>query len=93
MDRVALGHGSRVGRHGHDPLRFYTYGAHNLSNQFGVHRVFNRQYGGAWASLCGGYNGGGGLQGVLGAGYSYDFNLTPVNSIVLSRAVDFDCFG
>ena len=35
-------------------LRFYTYGAHNLSNQFGTHRMLNNQYGGAWVVLCSG---------------------------------------
>ena len=30
---------------------FYSYGAHNLSNQYGTHVVFNNQYGGATATL------------------------------------------
>ena len=67
---------------GHPSLLFYTYGAHNLSNQFGVHRVFNNQSGGATARTCTGYNGTG-CQGYLTA-YSYiDKNLTPINSITL----------
>jgi hypothetical protein len=68
-------------------LRFYTYGAHNLSNQFGTHRVFNNQFSRAWASLCSGYNGTGTSLFLLGAGYATDFNLTPVNSIKLSPGI------
>jgi hypothetical protein len=65
------------------PLSFTTYGAHNLSNEFGVHRVFNNQYGGATVQLCTGYNGTG--CGSPIAQYTYrDANLTPINSIVLS---------
>ena len=73
-------------------LRFYTYRAHNLSNQFGIHRVFNNQYGGAWAWMCRGYNGTGGLAGTLGAGYFYDFNLTPINSIELAPRTTLGCY-
>ena len=65
------------------PLRYLTYGAHNLQNQFGVHRVFNNQYGGAVVRLCTGYNGTGHCSAPL-LQYNYeDVNLTPINSIVL----------
>ncbi len=36
---------------------YWSYGAHNLSNQYGDHYVFDNQYGGASMSLCTGYNG------------------------------------
>ncbi|MET9296604.1 hypothetical protein [Streptomyces sp. NPDC003077] len=63
---------------------FYSYGAHNLSNQYGRHWVLNNQYGGAYAHLCTGYN---------GAGCNYDIapqngvyaDLTPINSITLTQ--------
>lgn len=62
---------------------YWSYGGHNLYNQFGKHRVFNNQYGGAEASMCGG-------SGGTNCGYTLpeytvaDVNLTPVNSIKLS---------
>lgn len=66
-------------------LTFYSYGAHNLSNQVGQHYVLNNQTGGATARTCTGYNGTGDCQGYLGAGYYVDKDLTPINSIVLVR--------
>ncbi|MFD7026915.1 hypothetical protein ACFWAR_02625 [Streptomyces sp. NPDC059917] len=63
---------------------FYSYGAHNLSNQEGQHYVYNNQTGGATARTCLGYNGVN-CEGYLGAGYFIDKNLTPINSIVLVR--------
>ncbi|MFF3859812.1 hypothetical protein [Streptomyces sp. NPDC002209] len=63
---------------------FYSYGAHNLSNQFGNHWVLNNQYGGATASLCTGYNGAGcGSRIAEGTGVYAD--LGPINSITLNR--------
>lgn len=41
-------------------LKFYTYGGHNLSNQFGNHYVLNNQYSqghSAVAVLCSGFGG------------------------------------
>ena len=64
-------------------LRFYKYGAYNFVNQFGNHRVYNHQWGGASATLCLGYNGNR-CTNHLAAGRVADVNLTPVNSIVLS---------
>jgi hypothetical protein len=67
------------------PIEFYSYGAHNLTNETGVHRVFNNQYNGAIARTCTGYNGAG-CQGVL-AEYTYeDVNLTPINSVLLAAS-------
>lgn len=64
---------------------FYSYGAHNLSNQVGNHYVMNNQYGGnATADLCYGYNGVDCLDS-LGQNVTGWFDLTPINSIVLNR--------
>ncbi|MEV6978625.1 hypothetical protein [Kitasatospora sp. NPDC093806] len=63
---------------------FWSYGAHNLSNQNGWHWVLNNQSGGAHAHLCTGYNGTGcGYDIAAQAGVYAD--LTPINSITLDR--------
>ncbi|MFI1393967.1 hypothetical protein [Streptomyces sp. NPDC020681] len=65
--------------------KWYTYGAHNLSNVYGVHRIVNNQTGGATMQTCTGYNGTG-CEGYLpGGGWSIDKNMTPINSIRLNR--------
>jgi hypothetical protein len=64
--------------------QYYTYGPHNLYNQFGTHRIFNNQTGGAAAWTCYGYNGTGGSYLLLGAGGWSDENLTPINSVYLT---------
>lgn len=69
---------------GHPSLFFYSYGAHNLSNQLGTHRIYNNQSGGATMRTCTGYNGTG-CQGYLPANNYLDKNLTPINSITLER--------
>lgn len=61
---------------------YYAYGYHNLSNQYGTHRVFNNQSDGATARTCTGYNGTG-CEGYLTAFSYIDKNLTPINSITL----------
>lgn len=70
-------------------LVFWSYGGHNLSNQFGVKRVFNNQYGGAHAWLCKQYNGANCTpfpKGYPIEMYTYvDYDLTPINSILLTR--------
>jgi hypothetical protein len=65
---------------------FYSYGAHNLSNQYGYHVVLNNQYGGAGATarLCTGYNGVN-CVATIQMNYHVNYNLTPINSIVLDR--------
>jgi hypothetical protein len=68
---------------GHPSYKWYTYGAHNLSNQFGTHRFFNNQTGGAIARNCTGYNGTG-CQGAQTAGTWWDYNYTPYNSVLLA---------
>jgi hypothetical protein len=67
---------------GNPSLFFYSYGAHNLSGQYGTHRIFNNQTGGATMRTCTGYNGVG-CEGYLGAGLHFDRDLTPINSITL----------
>lgn len=67
---------------GHPSLFFYSYGAHNLSNQVGTHRIFNNQTGGATTRTCTGYDGAG-CQGYLLAGNYIDKDMTPINSITL----------
>jgi hypothetical protein len=62
---------------------YYRYGAHNLSGQYGIHRLFNNQTGGAGAYACTGYNGGGQCWRLNTNNY-WDINLTPINSIVLT---------
>lgn len=62
-------------------LSWSAYGAHNLSNMFNTHRVFNNQTGGAVGGTCTSYNGGGCTW--HGTGWYGDVNLTPVNSIGL----------
>lgn len=68
---------------GHPSYRWLTYGPHNLSNQFGTHRLFNNQTGGAIARNCTGYNGAG-CQGAQAANTYADYNYTPYNSVLLA---------
>lgn len=63
---------------------YYSYGAHNLSNQVGYHIVLNNQYGGASASLCNNYGGSGCVWNIPQDYYVY-YDLTPINSITLNR--------
>lgn len=63
--------------------KYYTYGAHNLVNEYGTHRVFNNQTGGATVQGCKGYDGVNcGLK--VKPGYYWDEDLTPINSIRLN---------
>ena len=65
--------------------KYYTYGYHNLSNMYGIHRIINNQTGGATMQTCTGYNGTG-CEGYLpGGGWWIDKNMTPINSIRLNR--------
>ncbi|MFD9301353.1 hypothetical protein ACFWCB_01425 [Streptomyces sp. NPDC060048] len=63
---------------------FYSYGAHNLKNQYGNHWVFNNQYGGASTHLCTGYNGAR-CGFVIAQGTGVYADLGPINSITLDR--------
>ena len=74
------GTGFNNGRPSH---AFFSYGAHNLENQFGVHIVSNNQVDGAKARTCTGFNGTGDCQGVMGPQTFVNKDLTPINSIVL----------
>ncbi|MET7619177.1 hypothetical protein [Streptomyces sp. NPDC005408] len=63
---------------------FWSYGPHNLSNQFGNHWVLNNQTGGATASLCTGYNGAGCGERIA-QDHGVYADLSPINSITLYR--------
>ena len=61
---------------------FYSYGTHQIYNQYGEHRVLNNQYGGAYVAPAA--NSDGTDQGLaIQPGHWSDINLTPVNSFVL----------
>jgi hypothetical protein len=63
--------------------RWYTYGAHNLSNQVGTKIVFNNQHSGAKIRMCFGYNGAD-CTGDIVHSWSYKaIDITPVNSVRL----------
>lgn len=71
---------------------YWSYGAHNLSNQFGDHYVVNNQYGGAWVELCTGYNGTGDGDAIIyGEPYGDSFGLGPINSLVLGTGDNYPC--
>ncbi|MFJ9630164.1 hypothetical protein ACIQPR_06925 [Streptomyces sp. NPDC091280] len=63
---------------------YYSYGAHNLSNQTGQHWILNHQTGGASVSLCNGYNGTNCTE-TIAQDNGLLRNFTPINSIVLNR--------
>ncbi|AZS84177.1 hypothetical protein ELQ87_07665 [Streptomyces griseoviridis] len=70
----------------HTPQHTYwTYGVSNLNNESGQRVLFNNQRGGAVASLCTKYNGGGSCTRVE-QGRTWRGNITPINSIVLSKS-------
>ena len=73
---------------------YYSYGAHNLHNQEGVHAVINNQTDGAWVTFCGGSNGGGpwlGSEAPNTAYPPYGQDLGPVYSIVLTPGYHASC--
>ncbi|MFE7530005.1 hypothetical protein ACFU7Y_30455 [Kitasatospora sp. NPDC057542] len=63
---------------------YWSYGAHNLSGQYGMHWVLNNQTGGAHAHLC---RGSGGADCVydLSSPKGVYYDLGPINSITLDR--------
>ncbi|MFJ3220467.1 hypothetical protein ACIPLC_31660 [Kitasatospora sp. NPDC086801] len=63
---------------------YWSYGAHNLSNQYGNHWVLNNQSGGAHAHLCQG-SGGGSCVYDIPAQKGVWYDLGPINSITLDR--------
>ncbi|GAA3613622.1 hypothetical protein GCM10022223_32210 [Kineosporia mesophila] len=65
--------------------KWYTYGGHNLTNQYGTHRLFNNQTGGAVVRNCYGTNGTN-CAGIQRAGTYYDYDYTPYNSVKLSAS-------
>ncbi|AEW99885.1 hypothetical protein [Streptantibioticus cattleyicolor] len=77
---------------GLDPSRitnvYWSYGSHNLSNEYGWHWLVNNQTPSssmnAWAETCTGYNGADCTKQILPRmGIQLDFG--PINSIVLDR--------
>ncbi|MFD0034430.1 hypothetical protein ACWGDS_06510 [Streptomyces sp. NPDC055059] len=69
---------------------YWSYGAHNLSSQYGDHWFVNNLYGGASASLCKAYNGATchpflDAQYAQYAQYAESVDLTSYNSITLNR--------
>ncbi|MEU9074041.1 hypothetical protein ACFYUY_24295 [Kitasatospora sp. NPDC004745] len=63
---------------------YWSYGAHNLSNQYGNHWVLNNQSGGAHAHLCKS-SGGGNCVYDIAAQNGVWYDLGPINSITLDR--------
>ncbi|GAB1689089.1 hypothetical protein [Krasilnikovia sp. M28-CT-15] len=68
---------------GHPSYKWYYYGSYNLSNQYGIHRIYNNQTGGAKAWLCNGWNGTN-CPVYQPAGSYSDTNFTPINSVKLT---------
>lgn len=64
-------------------LKYYTYGVHDLYNQYGTHRVFNNQSGGAIARLCKNSDGTNCVF-TLNSWTYVDYDLTPINAIDLA---------
>jgi hypothetical protein len=72
--------------------RYLRYGCYNLSNMFGIHRLFNNQTGGVPMRTCLDYNCGRCEGYLFPPGWNplhpdgwIDKNFTPVNSIILVR--------
>lgn len=66
---------------------FWSYGYHNLSNEYGLHEIANNQTGGASLDLCYGYNGTNCTvpNGHIAAGaIGVNFDFTPINSVRLN---------
>lgn len=63
---------------------YWSYGAHNLSGQYGNHWVLNNQTGGAHAHLCRA-SGGGDCVYDIAAQRGVYYDLGPINSITLDR--------
>lgn len=68
---------------------FYTYGPHNLHEQYGYHTIVNNQYPDAYLQrpgfeLCIYRDGGRCGPKYTGVGYYPKFYLSPINSIVLT---------
>ncbi|MFB7911466.1 hypothetical protein ACFC1T_34050 [Kitasatospora sp. NPDC056076] len=63
---------------------YWSYGAHNLSGQYGNHWVLNNQTGGAHAHLCKSSGGGNCVYDIPAQNGVY-YDLGPINSITLDR--------
>jgi hypothetical protein len=76
---------------------FFSYTGHNLSNQYGAHKMVNNQTGDAGFGLCKGYGGSGGFARTTPivaeegkAPYSVTVQLSPVNSVDLRPVSQFE---
>ncbi|MER5741799.1 hypothetical protein ACFV97_26365 [Streptomyces sp. NPDC059913] len=65
---------------------YWSYGAHDLKNQYNSHWVANNQTGGASITLCYGYGGTTCTGPTIYAGGMLAVDLTKVNSIRLNRS-------
>jgi hypothetical protein len=74
---------NRGWNNGRPSHRWYYYGTYNLSNLYGVHRIFNNQTGAADLELCWLYDGRQCLVRMTRGTYA-DFDFTPINSIKLT---------
>jgi hypothetical protein len=74
---------NRGWNNGRPSHRWYYYGTYNLSNVYGVHRIFNNQTLGADLWLCWEYDGGECLVRMTPGAYA-DLDFTPINSIKLT---------
>lgn len=61
---------------------FYSYRVHKIYNQYGVHRVFNNQYGEGYAALSPDSDGSSWGK-YLAPGEAFDLDITDINSIAL----------
>jgi hypothetical protein len=71
--------------HASPSLMFYTYGVHLIYNQYGRHYAYNNQTDGAVMWFCTDSNGNN-CPGYLIAGTGGWADLTPINSIKLTRS-------
>ena len=62
---------------------FWSYDAHKIYNQYGIHRVYNNQTDDARAYICENGNGTS-CTYYIPAGTYYDYNLSPINSVKLT---------
>jgi hypothetical protein len=71
--------------------KWYTYGAHKLSYQYGNHNIYNNQTDDALAWFCTNYAGTT-CPSYLSAGTWAVANFTPINSVNLVPAETLPCF-
>ncbi|MEU4467570.1 hypothetical protein AB0G20_28500 [Streptomyces sp. NPDC024017] len=60
---------------------YWSRGVHQLSNQYGIHMIYNNQTDGWKADIC--VNSNGTNCWTANQGYANEIDLTPINSVVL----------